>query len=118
MHILVIEDNIKLGDSIVRGLRQEGYAADHIVDGLEGEERILRNKDDYNVLILDLILPGKYGIDICTSLRQKGVNIPIIMLTSRDSVADRILGLDSGADDYLIKPFSFEELVSRLRALS
>lgn len=118
MHILVIEDNVKLGDSIVRGLKQEGYAADHVADGIEGEERILRNKEDYTLLILDLNLPGKHGIDICMSLREKGITIPIIMLTAKDATSDKILGLDSGADDYLIKPFSFEELVSRVRALS
>lgn len=118
MHILVIEDNLKLGNSIVRGLHQEGYAADHVTDGLKGEERLLLNQDDYSLLILDLSLPGKHGIDICLSLRKKGVSIPIIMLTAKDTVSDRILGLDSGADDYLIKPFSFEELLSRIRALS
>jgi DNA-binding response OmpR family regulator len=118
MHILVIEDNKKLGDSIVRGLRQEGYAADHVLDGVQGEERLLRNHSDYTLLILDLNLPGKHGIDICLSLREKGIVIPIIMLTAKDTVSDKILGLDSGADDYLIKPFSFEELVSRVRALS
>jgi DNA-binding response OmpR family regulator len=118
MHILVIEDNIKLGDSIARGLRQEGYAADHITDGIKGEERILLNKEEYTLIILDLTLPSKHGIDICLSLREKGVIIPIIMLTSRDTTSDKILGLDSGADDYLVKPFSFEELVSRVRALS
>lgn len=118
MHILIIEDNKKLGDSIVRGFRQEGYAADHVLDGAEGEERLLRNLSDYGILILDLNLPNKHGIDICISLRSKGVSIPIIMLTARDTTSDKILGLDSGADDYLVKPFSFEELVSRVRALS
>jgi DNA-binding response OmpR family regulator len=118
MHILVIEDNKKLGDSIIRGLRQEGYAADHVLDGREGEERLLRNQSDYTLLILDLTLPGKHGIDVCLSLRAKGVVIPIIMLTAKDTISDKILGLDSGADDYLVKPFSFEELVSRVRALS
>ena len=118
MHILIIEDNKKLGDSIARGLRQEGYAVDHIVDGAQGEERLLRNHADYSLLILDLTLPGKHGIDICLSLRTHGVAIPIIMLTAKDTVSDKILGLDSGADDYLVKPFSFDELVSRVRALS
>jgi DNA-binding response OmpR family regulator len=118
MHILIIEDNKKLGDSIARGLRQEGYAVDHILDGVQGEERLLRNQSDYSLLILDLTLPGKHGIDVCLSLRARGVAIPIIMLTAKDTVSDKILGLDSGADDYLVKPFSFEELVSRVRALS
>jgi DNA-binding response OmpR family regulator len=118
MRVLVIEDNQKLADSISRGLRQEGYAADYLVNGLEGEKRILMNQSDYDILILDISLPGKNGIDICTSLREKEIMIPIIMLTARDTVQDKVLGLDSGADDYLVKPFSFEELLSRVRALS
>lgn len=118
MHILVIEDNVKLGGSIVRGLKQEGYAADHVLTGVEGEERVLRNRSDYGLIILDLNLPDKHGVDICKTLRERGILIPIIMLTARDTTQDKIIGLDSGADDYLIKPFSFEELVSRIRALS
>jgi two-component system OmpR family response regulator len=118
MRILVIEDNQKLADSLTRGLRQEGYAADYLTDGLTGEKRMLMSNGDYDILILDLALPGKSGIDICMSLREKGVMTPIIMLTARDTVEDKISGLDSGADDYLVKPFSFEELLSRVRALS
>jgi two-component system OmpR family response regulator len=118
MRVLVIEDNQKLADSISRGLRQEGYAADYLTNGLEGEKRILMNQSDYDILILDISLPGKNGIDICLALREKEIMIPIIMLTARDTVQDRVLGLDSGADDYLVKPFSFEELLSRVRALS
>lgn len=118
MRILIIEDNQKLADSISRGLRQEGYAADYLINGLEGEKRILMNQSDYDVLILDISLPGKNGIDICATLRERQVMIPIIMLTARDTVQDKVLGLDSGADDYLVKPFSFEELLSRVRALS
>jgi DNA-binding response OmpR family regulator len=118
MRILIIEDNQKLADSLSRGLTQEGYAADYLVNGLDGEKRMLISHGDYDLLILDLNLPGKNGIDICTSLREKGIMTPIIMLTARDTTEDKILGLDSGADDYLIKPFSFEELLSRVRALS
>ena len=117
MRILVIEDNQKLADSISRGLRQEGYAADYLTEGLEGEKRMLVSHADYDILILDLMLPGKGGIDICKSLREKGVMTPIIMLTAKDTVRDKVSGLDSGADDYLVKPFSFEELLSRVRAL-
>ena len=117
MRVLVIEDNQKLADSITRGLRQEGYAADYLVNGLEGEKRILMNQSDYDIIILDISLPGKNGIDICVSLREKEIMTPIIMLTARDTVQDKVLGLDSGADDYLVKPFSFEELLSRVRAL-
>ena len=118
MRILIIEDNKKLADSISRGFRQEGYAADYLLDGLEGEKRILLNHHDYDLLVLDLMLPGKGGIEICTSLRENGIMIPIIMLTAKDTVGDKIQGLDSGADDYLVKPFSLEELLSRVRALS
>jgi two-component system OmpR family response regulator len=118
MRILVIEDNQKLADSITRGLRQEGYAADYLINGLEGERRMIVSHGDYDVLILDRTLPGKDGMDICVSLREQKIMTPIIMLTARDTVQDKIAGLDNGADDYLVKPFSFEELLSRVRALS
>jgi DNA-binding response OmpR family regulator len=118
MRILIIEDNQKLADSLSRGLRQEGYAADYLVNGLDGEKRMLVQHADYDLLILDLMLPDKSGIDICLSLRKEKIMTPIIMLTAKDTVGDKILGLDSGADDYLIKPFSFEELLSRVRALA
>ena len=117
MRILVIEDNKKLADSISRGLRQEGYAADYLLDGLEGEKRMLVSHADYDLLILDLMLPGKDGLEICANLRANGIMTPIIMLTAKDTVNDKITGLDTGADDYLVKPFSFEELLSRVRAL-
>jgi len=118
MRILIIEDNQKLADSISRGLRQEGYAADYLTDGLQGEKRMLASNRDYDLLILDLMLPGKDGLSICASLRENGIMTPIIMLTAKDTVGDKIAGLDTGADDYLVKPFSFEELLSRIRALS
>jgi DNA-binding response OmpR family regulator len=118
MRILIIEDNKKLAQSLKRGFEQEGYAVDALFDGEEGERRVVHNHADYDLMVLDLTLPGKGGIAICTSLREKGIVIPIIMLTARDTVKDKILGLDSGADDYLVKPFSFEELLSRVRALS
>ncbi|MDR3519899.1 MAG: response regulator transcription factor [Candidatus Pacebacteria bacterium] len=117
MRILIIEDNKKLADSISRGLKQEGYAVDYLLNGLEGEKRMLVSHADYDVLILDLTLPGKGGIDICSNIRANGIMTPIIMLTAKDAVSDKIVGLDSGADDYLIKPFSLEELLSRVRAL-
>jgi DNA-binding response OmpR family regulator len=117
MRILVIEDNKKLADSISRGMQQEGYACDFLTDGLEGEKRMLVSHNDYDILILDLMLPGKSGLDICTTLRENKIMTPIIMLTAKDTVGDKIIGLDTGADDYLVKPFSFEELLSRVRAL-
>jgi DNA-binding response OmpR family regulator len=118
MRILIIEDNQKLAHSLKRGLEQEGYAADEVFDGAEGEHRALLNRMDYDLIILDRTLPGKDGIDVCVSLRENGISIPILMLTAKDTVEDTILGLDSGADDYLVKPFAFEELLSRVRALS
>ncbi len=118
MRILIIEDKQKLADSISRGLQQEGYASEYLLDGLEGEKRMLVNHKDYDLLILDLMLPGKGGIEICSSLRENRIMTPIIMLTAKDTVADKVFGLDSGADDYLVKPFSFEELLSRVRALA
>ena len=117
MRILIVEDNKKLADSISRGMRQEGYAADYLLDGLEGEKRMLVSHADYDILILDLMLPGKDGLEICANLRANGIMTPIIMLTAKDTVNDKITGLDTGADDYLVKPFSFEELLSRVRAL-
>jgi two-component system OmpR family response regulator len=118
MRILVIEDTQKLADSLTRGLRQEGYAADYLVNGEDGERRVIMGQNEYDLIILDVSLPGKSGIEVCRSLREKKIMIPIIMLTARDTVEDKIVGLDSGADDYLVKPFSFEELLSRVRALS
>ena len=118
MRILIIEDNQKLADSISRGLQQEGYAVDYVLNGTEGERKLLVSHADYDVLILDLMLPGKGGVEICATLRKNGIMIPIIMLTAKDTVDDRVRGLDMGADDYLVKPFSFEELLSRVRALA
>lgn len=118
MRILVVEDNQKLADSLTRGFRQEGYAADYLTNGEDGEKRIVMNPHDYDVVILDITLPKKSGIAVCRSLREQNIMTPIIMLTARDTVQDKIIGLDSGADDYVIKPFSFEELLSRVRAVS
>ncbi|MBV9349194.1 MAG: response regulator transcription factor [Patescibacteria group bacterium] len=118
MRVLVVEDNHKLADSLTRGFRQEGYAVDCLADGEDAERRLLISHADYDIVVLDITLPRKNGIAICRSLREQGVMTPIIMLTSRDTTEDKILGLDSGADDYLVKPFSFEELLSRMRALS
>jgi len=118
MRILVVEDNQKLADSLTRGLRQEGYAADYLTNSEDGERRLMMSHSDYDVAILDINLPRKSGLDLCRSLRAQNITTPIIMLTSRDTTEDKIIGLDSGADDYLVKPFSFEELLSRVRALS
>jgi DNA-binding response OmpR family regulator len=115
MRILVIEDDQKLSDIIQRGLSEVGYAIDAAYDGEEGEE--LAKMVPYDLIILDIILPKKDGIEVCLGLRQNQVKSRIIMLTCKDTVSDRVKGLDSGADDYLVKPFAFDELLARIRAL-
>lgn len=112
----MVEDEIKLGRAIKRGLEQEGYAVDLVHDA--GDGQAYAESEDYDVIILDRMLPGgQDGLDICRKLRQRGSNTPVIMLTARDAVPDRIQGLDDGADDYLIKPFAFAELIARIHAL-
>ncbi len=115
MRILLVEDNRRLSDSLKRSLMDEKYAVDTAYDGQEGEE--LAELTPYDVIILDVMLPRKDGIEVCRSLRNQHVKTPILMLTARDALEDRVLGLDSGADDYLVKPFEMDELRARLRAL-
>lgn len=117
MRILIVEDNKKLADVIKRGLEKEGFAVDCLMDGETGEKRMLVNHSEYDLLILDVMLPQKDGVAVCRSLRDRGISTPILMLTAKVSTEDKVLGLDSGADDYLSKPFSFNELVARIRAL-
>jgi two-component system OmpR family response regulator len=116
MRLLVIEDNEKLAGSLKRGLEQEGYAVDTALDGEAGWKKLLAGLEDYNLIILDLTLPKIDGLELCRNIRNEGLMLPVIMLTARDTVEDKIIGLDSGADDYLIKPFSFDELLARLRS--
>jgi DNA-binding response OmpR family regulator len=115
MRILVVEDERKLAEIIKRGLIEEGYSVDSAFDGLEAEN--LAEGIPYDVILLDLVLPEKNGLEVCHSLRQKKIQSKILMLTAKDSLADKVKGLDSGADDYLVKPFDFEELCARIRAL-
>ncbi|HSA99521.1 MAG TPA: response regulator transcription factor [Anaerolineales bacterium] len=115
MRILLVEDNRRLSDSLKRSLMDDQYAVDTAYDGQEGEE--LAELTPYDVIILDVMLPRKDGIEVCRSLRNHRIKTPILMLTARDALEDRVLGLDSGADDYLVKPFEMEELRARLRAL-
>ena len=115
MRILLVEDNRRLNQSIRLSLSDDGYAVDCAFDGLEGEE--LAGFTTYDAIILDIMLPGKDGMAVCRELRRQRNNTPILMLTARDAVEDRVAGLDSGADDYLVKPFAIEELRARLRAL-
>ena len=115
MRVLVVEDEVKLASIIRRGLRAAGHATDV---ALRGEDALwMAPAADYSVLVLDVMLPGIDGFETCRRLRADGVATPVLMLTARDAVADRVTGLDAGADDYLVKPFAFEELLARLRAL-
>ena len=115
MRILVIEDEVKIAQFIKRGLKEEGYAVDVANDGEEGH--FLLSSNEYDAIILDLMLPKIDGLTLCHTLRKEGNQTPIIMLTAKDTVKDKVKGLDSGADDYLPKPFAFEELLARLRVL-
>lgn len=115
MRILIVEDNRSLNRSLRKSLEDDGHAVDAAFDGSEGE--YLAGITEYDAIILDIMLPKKNGIEVCQALRRAGRRTPILMLTARDTVEDRVLGLDSGADDYLVKPFALEELRARLRAL-
>ena len=117
MRILIIEDNQKLANSLKRGLEHEGFAVDCVFDGEAGQRRLEMNQYDYDTVILDIMLPKIDGITLCRSLREKQIFVPVIMLTAKDTTEDKIKGLNCGADDYLVKPFSFEELLARIRAL-
>ena len=115
MRILVVEDESKINRSVCQALREEAYAVDSAADGEQGEELALIN--EYDLIILDLLLPKRNGLVLCRGLRERGITTPILMLTAKDTVEDRVIGLDSGADDYLIKPFYMDELLARARAL-
>jgi DNA-binding response OmpR family regulator len=115
MRVLLIEDDRKAARLLARGLREEGFVVDLAATGEDGEE--LATLNEYDVIILDWLLPGRNGLEICRALRASGDATPVLMLTARDSVADRVSGLGHGADDYLTKPFAFAELLARLRAL-
>lgn len=115
MKILVVEDEERVAHFIQKGLKEEGHAVDVSYDGEDGE--FMAEVNEYDLIILDLMLPKKNGITVCRELRESGVNTPVLMLTARDSVEDKVRGLDAGADDYLPKPFAFEELLARVRAL-
>jgi DNA-binding response OmpR family regulator len=117
MRILIIEDNQKLATSLKKGLEMEGYAVDHLPDGEKGQRRIETHFENYDLVILDLMLPKYDGISICKNWRKQNIFVPVIMLTAKDTTEDKVLGLNSGADDYLVKPFSFSELLARIKAL-
>ena len=115
MRILVIEDNHRLSNSLKLNLAHEGYSVDIAYDGQEGQD--LAELTPYDLIILDILLPEKDGLEVCRELRRRRIHTPILLLTARDSVDDRVQGLDCGADDYLVKPFAMRELLARLRAL-
>jgi len=117
MRILVVEDQENLAKLIKDGLEAEGFAVDYVLDGLTGQSRIELGHEDYDLIVLDLMLPKKDGLEVCKAVRAKKITTPILMLTAKDGVDDIIKGLNVGADDYLIKPFSFEILVARIRAI-
>ena len=117
MKILVVEDQVKLAKSIKEGLENHGYAVDIEHDGGKALRLLEYGYYNYDVAVLDIMLPTTDGITMCSTLRSKNIMIPILMLTAKDTLEDKLVGLDSGADDYLVKPFAFEELVARLRAL-
>ena len=116
MRVLVVEDELKMASLIRRGLEREGYAVDLAADGDEGLWAAREN--EFDVIVLDAMIPGPDGFEVCRTLRAEHRWAPVLLLTARDSVADRVRGLDAGADDYLTKPFAFEELFARLRALT
>lgn len=115
MRVLLVEDDPMIGDSLHKGLRMEGFTVDWVRDG-SGAERALE-VTDYALVLLDLGLPRKDGLSVLRGWRQRGSTVPVLILTARDAVPDRVKGLDSGADDYLVKPFDLTELLARMRAL-
>jgi len=115
MRLLLVEDDPMIGASVQKGLRQDGFAVDWVRDGHAAELAVAN--EVYDLLLLDLGLPKKNGLDVLAALRRRGNATPVLVLTARDAVADRVKGLDSGADDYLVKPFDLDELAARIRAL-
>ena len=119
MRVLLVEDDAMIGASVRAGLRQDGFAIDWVTDGIAAESALAVRSglEAYDLVLLDLGLPKKGGLDVLRSLRARGHEVPVLIMTARDAVADRVAGLDAGADDYLVKPFDLDELAARVRAL-
>jgi DNA-binding response OmpR family regulator len=115
LRILVVEDEPKVARALREGLENESYSVSIATSGEDGF--FLANSESFDLVVLDVMLPGRSGIEILSAMRRRGLRVPVLLLTARDTVADRVLGLDSGADDYLVKPFAFAELSARVRAL-
>lgn len=115
MRILVVEDESKLNKGLVKGLQNKGYAVDFAYDGMAGET--LARNTSYDMIILDIMMPRRDGITVCNNLRESKIDTPILFLTAKDEIADKVKGLDTGADDYLVKPFAFEELLARIKSI-
>ena len=115
MRLLLIEDDLKIASFIIKGLREAGFAVDHAVNGEDGLHLLLT--EQYDVAIIDIMLPGINGLSIIERIRDNGINIPVLVLSAKRSVADRVRGLQKGGDDYLTKPFAFSELLARIQAL-
>lgn len=115
MRLLVVEDEASIAQFVRQGLSESGYAVDVVGDGKEGLDYALAA--DYDAIVLDILLPGMDGLRLLRELRNRGIQTPVLLLTARDAIEDRVQGLDAGADDYLVKPFAFPELLARLRAL-
>jgi two-component system response regulator MprA len=117
MRILVVDDDAAVRESLGRALRLEGYEVELANDGAEALERLEANGDDPDLVVLDVLMPNVDGLEVCRRLRRAGSRLPVLMLTARDEVTDRVAGLDAGADDYVVKPFALAELLARVRAL-
>jgi DNA-binding response OmpR family regulator len=118
MRILLVEDELRLARSYQRNLQDDGHSVELAPDGETAYERVMDSPNDFDVIILDVLLPGRDGVTVCRDLRSAGVTLPILLLTALDQTEDKVAGLDAGADDYLTKPFPLDELLARLRALT
>ncbi len=118
MRILLVEDELRLARSYQRNLEDEGHSVEAVYDGETAQQRLLADPTEYDVVIMDVLLPGQSGIDVCRTLRRQGIRVPILLLTALGETDDKVAGLDAGADDYLTKPFPMDELFARVRALA